>query len=596
MEAATIDAPAEGQEATEALATEQATEAPIDESREVVTPETPMLTPGQPITYLGGPQNDHPLPGTFLSTGPGGILSIQTAGGMQIGIQADRLVTTPTEQGEAAAPESLVPLKINVPDSAAEHFWEEPPPDSEEFWAFKEKPNAVIGQSIVFRIAGGVVAEAVVGRIEEPGESKCDGAGRFKNHWKVYWPPESFKDLREGSATAETPKDETPVGSRDVPIDPDRLKKHLGDIEEQERTVRFALSEYEEAKEEASRLKKEHEKEVDRLCRLIRDFHQPAPLFEQAKNVAAEPASSVKKPAENITENITDPDAWMSLPLSALKLSEKVVTLLTENGVTTFGQLEDLRASRWEKPKIRGLGEKKQQEIEDAVVGYWTEHPQEKPAAEPRDDTQAVSPGLVWLQGESEFQHVAVNTAGIQSEDGGPAMFRIEVEQGRVMVDLTDTELWPEGGQLEYDSLDAAKAWAETTNAKLVEQRAAPDAAPQDDKPAEPAPIADHPGVPIIGAKGKTWAVKLAVHPRTDDTWAHTWECKLGDFTNESPLEGAHITEHAATAFGVAAIREWVDAKIPDLDAKGTKAAQAVKAELEKFEQLTEAKPEAAAV
>lgn len=49
---------------------------------------------------------------------------------------------------------------------------------------------------LTFKFDGVPVASAVVWRIEAPGQSKCAGTGRFGNGHKVYWRPESFKDLR----------------------------------------------------------------------------------------------------------------------------------------------------------------------------------------------------------------------------------------------------------------------------------------------------------------------------------------------------------------------------------------------------------------
>lgn len=87
-------------------------------------------------------------------------------------------------------------MNINVPASARDHFWEEPPPGSIEFWSFRFKPPCRVGERLAFRFDGRVVARAVVSRIESPGESKCDRTGRFGSGWKVFWAPDSFVDLR----------------------------------------------------------------------------------------------------------------------------------------------------------------------------------------------------------------------------------------------------------------------------------------------------------------------------------------------------------------------------------------------------------------
>ena len=86
---------------------------------------------------------------------------------------------------------------INIPDFAYLHFWEETPPDSMEFWAFRFKPQCQIGEEIIFKFNGQVVAKAEVAFIEMPGKSRCRGTGKFERHYKVFWRPETFIDLRK---------------------------------------------------------------------------------------------------------------------------------------------------------------------------------------------------------------------------------------------------------------------------------------------------------------------------------------------------------------------------------------------------------------
>lgn len=87
-------------------------------------------------------------------------------------------------------------MNINVPEWARGHFWEEPPDGSEEFWAFQFKPPCAPGDPLCFRFDKRAVATAVVDRIERPGQSVCDATGRFARGWKVFWRPETFRDLR----------------------------------------------------------------------------------------------------------------------------------------------------------------------------------------------------------------------------------------------------------------------------------------------------------------------------------------------------------------------------------------------------------------
>ena len=86
-------------------------------------------------------------------------------------------------------------MKITVPESEFDHFWVEPPPGHEEFWAFRWPVRAKVGDEINFMMNKKPVAKAVIWRIEKPGESECEQTGRFKSMWKVYWKPESFKKV-----------------------------------------------------------------------------------------------------------------------------------------------------------------------------------------------------------------------------------------------------------------------------------------------------------------------------------------------------------------------------------------------------------------
>lgn len=87
-------------------------------------------------------------------------------------------------------------MNINVPESARDHFWVEPPEGSCEFWSFRFKPPCEVGEKLTFRFDKKPVAEAVVAKVERPGQTKCDQTGRFGSGWKVFWRPESFKKIK----------------------------------------------------------------------------------------------------------------------------------------------------------------------------------------------------------------------------------------------------------------------------------------------------------------------------------------------------------------------------------------------------------------
>jgi hypothetical protein len=87
-------------------------------------------------------------------------------------------------------------MNINVPAAAREHFWTEPQIGFEEFWAFRFPPKCQVGDTLYFKFDGVPVAQATVSRIEKPGLHECEQSGKYKNSYKVYWRPDSFKDLQ----------------------------------------------------------------------------------------------------------------------------------------------------------------------------------------------------------------------------------------------------------------------------------------------------------------------------------------------------------------------------------------------------------------
>jgi hypothetical protein len=87
-------------------------------------------------------------------------------------------------------------MNINVKPEARAHFWQDNPDGTIEFWSFRYPPPCKVGDPLIFRFDGVPVAKATCCKIEGPGQSKCEGTGRFGNGHKVFWQPETFKDLR----------------------------------------------------------------------------------------------------------------------------------------------------------------------------------------------------------------------------------------------------------------------------------------------------------------------------------------------------------------------------------------------------------------
>ena len=90
-------------------------------------------------------------------------------------------------------------MNINVPEWARGEFWVEPPEGSREFWSFRFPPPCKVGDPLLFKFDGQVVARAKVAAIEPPGKSECEHSGRFRSGWKVFWDPADFEDLVHGA-------------------------------------------------------------------------------------------------------------------------------------------------------------------------------------------------------------------------------------------------------------------------------------------------------------------------------------------------------------------------------------------------------------
>lgn len=89
-------------------------------------------------------------------------------------------------------------MTITVKPEEEAHFWEEGPVGSDEqFWAFRWPVRATVGDKIEFKLNKQPIAEAVISRIEKPGESDCAVTGKYKSMWKVHWRNDSFRDLRK---------------------------------------------------------------------------------------------------------------------------------------------------------------------------------------------------------------------------------------------------------------------------------------------------------------------------------------------------------------------------------------------------------------
>jgi hypothetical protein len=314
-----------------------------------------------------------------------------------------------------------------------------------------------------------------------------------------------------GIRTTETPKDERRAAAAPSAEPPTAvLMKHLAQIEEAEREATTAKYKWELAKEEAAALKKEYDRLCEVLCRVIREYSTPAPLFahlaDSVANAAAatlaamggtatatgSPDGVAALAAAAVNNAAADPDGWKAAAVSTLSLRESLATKLADNGILNLEQLVAYQASRFETPKIKGVGDKAKGEIDDAMDRFWGEWRKGQnpaPAAETPPATgpaAAAVPALAWKFDAETESHTAANTAGVPTPDAGgerPAEFFVEQYQSGQWWADPDFELVNDLGEEwtspTFGTVDEAKAWCEARNAALVAAR--------DAKPAEPA-------------------------------------------------------------------------------------------------------------
>jgi hypothetical protein len=144
-----------------------------------------------------------------------------------------------------------------------------------------------------------------------------------------------------------------------VPPDdaPDYVRQHYDAILEKERSVRILENDYLELKDQAAEAKKS----FDRADKALRDLISRGP----------DPQKALPFPDEQQAA-----EAWRAAPLAELEMTDHFNDLLSEAGVATIGDLEDLRAKiadgKAEWPK--GIGEAKVTDIENRVVDWLTEN------------------------------------------------------------------------------------------------------------------------------------------------------------------------------------------------------------------------------
>jgi hypothetical protein len=175
----------------------------------------------------------------------------------------------------------------------------------------------------------------------------------------------------------------------------------------------------------------------------------------------------------------TTPDAWRSVPVADVGFHVKTVEALTAVELTTLGKLADyLARNKW--TDVKGIGEKKGEAAEDALINFWATHPEYGHDGK-RDATPTSPAPLDWHPGEGEFSWVA--TAACEDDGGGCVgntwEFRIDMlGDGLWTVSNSDAEVMPADGSYpeSFDGIDAAKAWLADWHARFMAEVAAPPA------------------------------------------------------------------------------------------------------------------------
>ncbi len=177
------------------------------------------------------------------------------------------------------------------------------------------------------------------------------------------------------AADPATPSLATPPAPPPAPTDRNILDEIALAEVQCERAESVVLS----CKEELKDAKKIYDAAVLRLRRLAQAVKNDSdrPLFKQpAATLPADVALPADPSPAAATQPAADPNAWRTVSITELGISEKLVEKLDEAGASNMGQLENLRAeisqgkAKWPK----GIGAAKITQIEDAVIAWLSEH------------------------------------------------------------------------------------------------------------------------------------------------------------------------------------------------------------------------------
>ena len=98
-------------------------------------------------------------------------------------------------------------------------------------------------------------------------------------------------------------------------------------------------------------------------------------LLAELRKAPAEPLPLIDGARSDVTSATKGDDAWRNVPIADLGLKAKVLAALADVGISNIGGISDWSAK---KPltDIKGIGEAKALDIDEALTRYWKEHPQ----------------------------------------------------------------------------------------------------------------------------------------------------------------------------------------------------------------------------
>jgi hypothetical protein len=276
----------------------------------------------------------------------------------------------------------------------------------------------------------------------------------------LFGKPEATDAESNGHAeVVETAPEPTTPGPED---DGGAARRMLLKIFESARVVRDKRRRFEDANDQAKRLKKsletaqeEHENLEAELER--QDTSPPGPLFALKPGPGAVSAAAVG-----------DDDAWKAVPLESLGLAPGILKSLAEvkvdgEPITTLGRLAAFTSTPGvDLTSVPGIGEAKAEQIREATARYWAEHP--RPAAE--DKWREVKLSALQLDREVIRSLDGIQTVGeiadalegdsienlVGGNEGCAHALRIALQRfrrergGAVLEGLPETRLEPEGG------------------------------------------------------------------------------------------------------------------------------------------------------